>query len=129
MAYRDFKDSSRRTASDKILRDKTFNTAKNPKYDGYQRELASMVYKFFDKKSASSSGVTMLANESAANNEIKQNLQLAEELHKTIIRNFKKGRVYLRFKDSISDADLADMQSVIRLNKKFRFLLCVTDSF
>ena len=88
-----------------------------------------MVYKFFDKKSASSSGVTMLANESAANNEIKQNLQLAEELHKTIIRNFKKGRVYLRFKDSISDADLADMQSVIRLNKKFRFLLCVTDSF
>ena len=129
MAYRDFKDLSRRTASDKILRDKTFNTAKNPKYDEYQRGLASMVYKFFDKKSASSSGVTMLTNESAANNEIKQNLQLAEELHKTIIRNFKKGRVYLRFKDSISDADLADMQSIIRLNKGFRFLLCVTDSF
>ena len=56
-----------------------FNTAKNPKYDGYQRGLASMVYKFFNKKSAGS-GI--------ANNEIKQNLQLAKELHKPIIRNF-----------------------------------------
>ena len=81
MAYGDFKDLTRRTASDKVLRDKAFNIANNPKYDGYQRGLASMVYKFFDKKSVSS-GV--------ANNEIKQNLQLAEELHKPIIRNFKK---------------------------------------
>ena len=48
--YWDFKDLIRRTASDKILRDKTYNIAKNPKYDGYQRELASMAYKFFDKK-------------------------------------------------------------------------------
>ena len=53
MAYGDFKDLARRTASDKVLRDKAFNIAKNPKYDGYQRGLASMVYKFFDKKSAS----------------------------------------------------------------------------
>ena len=81
MAYGDFKDLEKRKASDKVLRDKAFNTAKNPKYDGYQRGLASMVYKFFDKKSASN-GV--------ANNEIKQNLQLAEELHKPIIKNFKK---------------------------------------
>ena len=72
MAYGDFKDLARRTASDKVLRDKAFNIAKNPKYDGYQRGLASMVYKF-DKKSASGSGIT--------NNEIEQNLQLAEELH------------------------------------------------
>ena len=50
MAYGDFKDLKRRTASDKILRDKAFNIAKNPKYDGYQRGLASMVYTFFDKK-------------------------------------------------------------------------------
>ena len=77
MAYGDFKDLKRRTASDKILRDKAFNIAKNPKYDGYQRGLASMVYKFFDKKSKGS-GV--------ANNEIKQNLLLAEEIHKLIIR-------------------------------------------
>ena len=52
MAYGDFKDLTRRTASDKILRDKAFNIAKNPKYDGYQRGLASMVHKFFDKKTS-----------------------------------------------------------------------------
>ena len=51
MAYGDFKDLTKRTASDKILRDKPFNFAKNLKSDGYQRRLASMVYKFFDKKS------------------------------------------------------------------------------
>ena len=47
MAYGDFKDLKRRTFSDKVLRDKAFNIAKNPKYDGYQRWLASMVYKCF----------------------------------------------------------------------------------
>ena len=47
----DFKDLARKTASDKVLRGKVFNIAKNPKYDGYQRGLTSMVYKFFDKKS------------------------------------------------------------------------------
>ena len=61
MAYGDFKDLKRRTFSDKVLRDKAFITAKNPKYDGYQRGLASMVSKFFNKKSKGS-GV--------ANNEI-----------------------------------------------------------
>ena len=50
MAYEDCKDLSRRIASDKVLRDKAFNIAKNPKYDGYQRGLASVVYNFFDKK-------------------------------------------------------------------------------
>ena len=50
MAYRDFKDLTRRTVSDKIFRDKPFNIAKNPKYHGYQRGLTSMVYKFFDKR-------------------------------------------------------------------------------
>ena len=79
MAYEDFKDLERRTASDKVFRGKAFNIAKNPKYDVYQRGLASMVYKFFDKKSKGSGVV---------NNEIKQNLQLAKELHKPIIRKF-----------------------------------------
>ena len=51
MTYGDFKDLKKRKASDKILSDKTFNIAKNPKYDGYQRGLSSIVYKFFDKKS------------------------------------------------------------------------------
>ena len=81
MAYGDFKDLARRTASDKVLRDKAFNIAKNPKYDGYQRGLASMVYKFFDKKRAVSS-VNIDANKSA--------LKLAEELHKPIVRKLKK---------------------------------------
>ena len=58
MAYGDFKDLAWRTASDKSLRDKAFSIAKNPKYNGYQRGLASMVYNFFNKKSAGS-GVNM----------------------------------------------------------------------
>ena len=61
-----------------------------------------MVYILFDQKSALGSGV--------ANNQIKQNQQSAEELHKPIIRNFKKRTVYSEFKDNIQDADLADMQ-------------------
>ena len=52
MAHGEFKDLARRTASDKVLRDKAFNVAKNPKYDGYQRGLASMVKKYFDKKTS-----------------------------------------------------------------------------
>ena len=54
LAYWDFKDLARRRASDKVLRDKAFNIAKNTKYDGYQRGLASMVYRFFNKKSKGS---------------------------------------------------------------------------
>ena len=68
MAYGDFKDLTRRRASDKILRDKAFKIAKNPKYDGYQRDLVSMVYKFFDKKASGSS----------IKNEIFSNKELAE---------------------------------------------------
>ena len=120
MAYGAFKDIARRTASDKSLRDKAFNIAENPKYDGYQRELSSMVYKFFDKRSTGS-GV--------GNNEIKQNLQLAEELHKPIIRKIKKIKVYSGFRDNIWGADLADMQLISKFNKGFRFLLCVIDIF
>ena len=85
MTYGDFKDLARKTASDKFLRDKAFNIAKNPKYGRYQRGLASMVYKFFDKKSKGS----------GIKNEIKQNQQqLAEELHKPIIKKFERRRVY-----------------------------------
>ena len=62
MAYEDFKDLAKRTAADKVLRDKAFNIAKNPKYDGYQRGLAPIVYKFFDKKTASSGKIQLLEN-------------------------------------------------------------------
>ena len=85
MAYRDFKDLVRRTASDKVLRDKAFNIAKNPKYDGYQRGLTSMVFKFFDKKMIGSSVNVDVNNE-----------KLAEELHKPIIRKLKKKNSLLR---------------------------------
>ena len=89
MAYRDFKDLKRRSASDNVLTDKAFNIAKHPKYDGYQRGLASMVYKFFDKTFAGS-GVNMQVEpvqRMYANNE-----ELAEEIHKPIIRKLKKGQ-------------------------------------
>ena len=76
MAYGDFKDLARRTASDKVLRDKAFNIAKNPKYDGYQRGLASMIYKFFDKKSKGR-GVNIPSE---------FNKKLSEELNKPSIR-------------------------------------------
>ena len=80
MAYEDFKDLKRRTASDK-----SFNIAKNSKYDGYQRELASMVYTFFDKKSKGS----------GVNIPLEFNEQLAKELHKLIIRNLKNKKFIL----------------------------------
>ena len=70
-----------------------------------------------------------MAGGGVANDEIKQNLQLANELHKPIIRKFKKRKVYSGFKDNIWGADLADMQLISKLNKRFRFLLCVIDIF
>ena len=78
MAYGKSKDLVKRTQSDKVLKDKAFKIASNPKYDGYQRGLASMVYKFFDKKSKGSGIIN------------KSNYQLANELHKPIIRKLKK---------------------------------------
>ena len=86
MAYGDFKDLARRTASNKVLRDKAFNIAENPKYDGCQIGLTSMVYKFFDKNSTSLTDKS--AKGSSVNNKIKQNQQLVEELHKRIIKKF-----------------------------------------
>ena len=88
MAYRDFKDFTRRTASHKILRDKAYNIAKNAKYDGYRRGLASMVYTFFDKKTYGSS----FENENIPNKE------LAKELHKPIIRKFKKKSILIFYR-------------------------------
>ena len=79
-----------------------------------------MVYKFFDKKSTGGG---------FANNEIKQNLQLAKELHNPIIRKFRKRKVYSGFKDNIWGADLADMELINKFNKGFRFLCCIIDIF
>ena len=117
MAYGKSKDLAKRTQSDKILRDKAFKIASDPKYDGYQRGLASMVYKFFDKKSSGSG----IANE--------PNYQLANELHKPIIQKFKKRKVYSSFRDNIWGVDLADMRSLSKYNKGIKYLLCPSDLF
>ena len=78
MAYGKSKDLVKRPQSDKVLRDKAFKTTKDPKYDGCQRGLASMLYKCFDRKSSGGG----IINES--------NYQLANELHKPIIRKLKE---------------------------------------
>ena len=119
MAYGDFKDLNRRATADKVLRDKAFNIAKSPKYDGYQRGLGSMVYKFFDKKT-SGSGIK---------SENISNKQLAEALHKPIIRKFIKRKVHSPFIDNMWGAYLADMQLISKFNYGFRFLLRVTDIY
>ena len=125
MAHGDFKDLVKRTGSEKVLRDKAFNITKNIKYDGYQRGLASMIYKFFDKKS------TSLADKSTKGSSVAvlRNEQLPKELHKPIIKKILKRRVYSSFKDNIWGADLADMQLISKFNKEIRFLLCVIDIF
>ena len=76
MTYGKSKDLAKKTQSDKVLEDKALRIESNPKYDGYQRGLVSMVYKVFDKKSSGSG----IANE--------PNYQQANELHKSIIRKF-----------------------------------------
>ena len=117
MAYGESKDLIKRTQSDKVLKDKAFKIANNPNYDGYQRGLASMVYKFFDKKSKGSG----IINET--------NYQLGNELHKPIIKKFKKRKVYSSFRDNIWGVDLADLQSLSKYNKGIKYLLCVIDLF
>ena len=82
MAYGKSTYLAKRTQSDKVLRDKGFKIASDQKYEGYQRGLTSMVYKFFDKKYAGSGAAT------------EPNYQLANELHKKIIRKFKRRKVY-----------------------------------
>ena len=101
----------------KDLVKRTFKIASDLKYGGYQRGLASIVYKFFDKK-PSGNGI---ANE--------PNNQLANELHKPIIRKFKKRIAYSSFRDNIWGVDLADMQSLSKYNKGNKYLLCAIDLF
>ena len=99
------------------MRYKAFKIASDPKYDGYQKALSPMVYNFFDKNS-SGSGVT---NE--------PNYQLANELHKPIIRKFKKRKVHLSYRDNTWGVDLADMQSLSKYNKRIKYLLCAIHLF
>ena len=138
-AYADHKDLINRTEANKVLRDKAYDIASNPKYDGYQRGLASMVYKFFDKKSTADpsslertgSGFKKLKNTTkptAGPSALARNSSiLAHECHKPIIIKFNKRKVYSQFKGNIWGVDLADMQSLSRKNKGIKYLLCAID--
>ena len=111
------KDLATRTNADKVLRDKAFQIAQDTNIDGYQRSLASMVYKFFNKKVSGAGDKTVI------------NTQLADELHRKIIRKFPKRKVIPGSFDNIWGADLADVQLISKYNKGFRFLLCVIDLY
>ena len=117
MAYGKSKDLAKRTQSDKVLRGKSFKIASDPKYDAYQRGLAWMVYKFFDKKS-SGSGVAA-----------EPNYQLANELRRQIIRKLKRQEVYSSFRDNLWGLDLGDIQSLSKYNEGIKYLLCAIDLF
>ena len=117
-AYVYHKDLINRTKSDKVLRDNAYDIVSNPEYDGCQRDLASMVYKFFDKKSIGS-GVKKSKNTTKSSSLERSSSILADELHKPVIKKFNKRKVYPQFKDNIWGVDLADTQS---LSKKIKVL-------
>ena len=119
MPYGYFKHLPRRTATDKVFRDKGFGIAKNLKYDGYKCGIASLVYKFFDEKS--SGGGVKSWNIS--------NQELVKELHKLTIKKFEKQKVYPSIKDNICAADLADVQLLSKFNERNWFLLLVIDVY
>ena len=109
-AYCVSKGLARRTISDKVLKDRAYEIAKNCGYDGYQRALVSMVYKIFDKKTGPRASV---------------NEQLDEELHKPVTERFKKRKVYARFRDNIWATDLVQMELLYSKNKNVKYLLCI----
>ena len=117
MAYGKSKDLANITQSDKVLRDRAFKIAIDPKYDGYDRGLASTLYKCFDKKSSGNGIINEL------------NYQLADEPHKPIIKNIKNRKVYSSLRDNSWGIDLADMQSLSKYNKGIKYLLCAIDLF
>ena len=110
-----------RKQSDIVLKNKALKIATGPRVNGYQIGLVSMVYKFFNERTKGS-GINLQAN--SLNNEV-----LAEELHKPIIKNFKRRKVYSSFKDNIWGVDLADMQLISKQNKGISYPLCVIDLF
>ena len=125
-----------RLISDQKLRNSAYDIASNPKYDGYQRGLASMVYKFFDskvapldKKTISGKGNAKHTVKPSSLERTRNNKILAEELHKPVIEKFNKRKVYSQFRDNIWGVDLADTQSLSKKNKGIKYLLCAIDLF
>ena len=119
MGYGKFKDLNKRAFAGKVLRDSTCNIDKHPKFNEYQRGIASVAYKFLIKKT-SASNIT---------NEITSNKELANEQHKPADRKPNKRKMHLPFIDNSCGADLADMQLISKFNKEFRFLLCAIDIY
>ena len=93
-AYSDSKDLAKRTVSDKIMKDTGYEIAINPKYNGHQRGLASILHKFFVKKKGQGAIATSKVGASV-------NEELDEELHKPVIIKFNRWKVYAMFKDKI----------------------------
>ena len=120
-AYAKYKHKANRRQFDLVLKNKALKIATDPRVNGYQRGLASMVYKFFNERTKGC-GINNKGN-------LLVNLELAEELHKPIIKIFKRRKVYYSFKDNIWGVDLADMQLISKYNKGIRYLLCVIDLF
>ena len=130
VAYAKYKDVENRLISDQKLRNSAYDIASNPKYDAYQRGLASMVYKFFDSKVTPLDKKTMSGKGNAKHNSLEcteNNKILAEELHKPVIKKFNKRKVYSQFRDNIWGVDLADTQSLSKKNKGIKYLLCAID--
>ena len=120
-AYAKCKDRANRRQCDMVLKNKVLKIAADPRVNGCQSGLASMVYKFFNERTKGS-GINNKGN-------LLVNSQLAEEFHKSIIKNFKMRKVCSSLKDNIWGVDLADMQLISKYNKGIRYLLCVIDLF
>ena len=127
MAYKNFKDLARRTASDKLLLIKHLILLKVLNIMDIKEDFLLWFTNFLTKKAVSKASFKNVG--SGVNIPLESNEELAEELQKPIIRKFKKRAVYSRSKDNIWGADLADMQLISKFNKGFRFLLCVIDIF
>ena len=114
-AYVKYKDVENRLISDQKLRNSAYDIDSNPKYDGYQRGLASMVHKFFYAKVAPLDKNTMSGKGNAKHSSLERtgnNKILAKELHKPVTKKFNKRKVYSQFRDNIWGVDLADTQSL-----------------
>ena len=104
------------------MKNDAYEIALNPKYDGYQGALGSMMYNIFDEKTVSGAIATSKAG--ANENEV-----LVQELHIPAIKKFKTRKVYAWFKDNIWAADLAEMGSLSSRNGGVKYLWCVIDFF
>ena len=122
-AYAKYKDVKNRLIADDKLKNSSYDIASNPEYDDYQRDLASMVYKFFNSK------VTPRNKTISGKGTEEVKKILTEELHKPVIRKFNKRKVYSQFKDNIWGVDLADTLLLSQKNKGIKYLLCAIDLF